>query len=75
MSVHPGLEAEYRRRHTPIWPELEDALKAHGVVNYSIFLHPETGQLFGYAEIEDEAQWVATPKQMCVADGGHTCEM
>jgi L-rhamnose mutarotase len=59
MSVHPGLEAEYRRRHTPIWPELEDALKAHGVVNYSIFLHPETGQLFGYAEIEDEAQWAA----------------
>ena len=59
MSVHPGLEAEYRRRHSPIWPELEAVLKAHGVHNYSIFLEPETRQLFGYAEIEDEAQWDA----------------
>lgn len=34
-------------------------LKAHGVHNYSIFLHPGTRQLFGYAEIEDEARWAA----------------
>lgn len=59
MSVHPGLEVEYRRRHAPIWPELEAVLKSHGVHNYSIFLHPETRQLFGYAEIESEAQWAA----------------
>ena len=59
MSVHPGVEAEYRRRHSPIWPELETVLKAHRVRNYSIFIHPETRQLFGYAEIEDEAQWAA----------------
>jgi L-rhamnose mutarotase len=59
MSVFPGSEAEYRRRHQPIWPELEAVLKAHGVRNYSIFLHPETRQLFGYAEIEDEARWQA----------------
>jgi L-rhamnose mutarotase len=59
MSVHAGVEAEYRRRHSPIWPELEAVLKSHGVGNYSIFLHPETRQLFGYAEIEDEAQWAA----------------
>ena len=59
MSVHPGMEEEYERRHSPIWPELEAVLKAHGVHNYSIFLHPETLQLFGYAEIEDEARWEA----------------
>jgi L-rhamnose mutarotase len=59
MSVHPGHEAEYERRHRPIWPELEAVLKAHGVHNYSIFLHPETRQLFGYAEIENEARWAA----------------
>ncbi len=59
MSVHPGHEAEYERRHNPIWPELEDTLRRHGVSNYSIFLHPETQQLFGYAEIEDEARWNA----------------
>ena len=59
MSVHPGHEAEYERRHRPIWPELEAVLKAHGVHNYSIFLHEETRQLFAYAEIEDEARWAA----------------
>ena len=59
MSVNPGQEAEYERRHRPIWPELEAVLKTHGVHNYSIFLHAETRQLFGYVEIEDEARWAA----------------
>ncbi len=59
MSVHPGQEAEYQRRHSPIWRELADVLKAHGVHNYSIFLNPTTRQLFGYVEIEDEARWAA----------------
>ena len=45
MSVDAGREAEYERRHRPIWPELEALLKAHGVHNYSIFLHAETRQL------------------------------
>jgi L-rhamnose mutarotase len=59
MSVHPGSEEEYERRHRPIWPELEQTLKAHGVHNYSIFLEPRSRQLFGYVEIDDEAQWAA----------------
>ena len=59
ISVHPGFEAEYEQRHNPIWPDLEAALRAHGVHNYSIFLLPETRQLFAYAEIESEAQWAA----------------
>lgn len=59
MSVHAGQEAEYARRHQPIWAELEAVLKAHGVHNYSIFLDAETRQLFGYVEIEDEARWAA----------------
>jgi len=59
MSVNAGCEEEYERRHRPIWPELEAVLKAHGVHNYSIFLHPETRQLFGTVEIEDEARWNA----------------
>ena len=62
MSVHPGHEQEYERRHQPIWKELEDTLKSHGVHNYSIFLHPQTRQLFGYVEIEDEAKWAAIAK-------------
>lgn len=59
MSVDSGCEEEYQRRHNPIWAELAAVLTAHGVHNYSIFLHPQTRQLFGYAEIEDEARWQA----------------
>lgn len=59
MAVYPGQEAEYERRHRPIWPELEAVLKEHGVRSYSIFLQPQTRQLFAYAEIEDEARWQA----------------
>ena len=59
MQVFPDQHTEYERRHKPIWPELETALKAHGVHNYSIFLDEATHQLFGYAEIESEAQWEA----------------
>src|SRR5687768_9331809 len=59
MSVNEGQEREYERRHRPIWKELEETLKAHGVQSYSIFLHPQTRQLFGYVEIEDESRWNA----------------
>ena len=45
MSLNAGSEEEYQRRHTPIWPELEDVLKSHGARNSSIFPHPETRQL------------------------------
>jgi L-rhamnose mutarotase len=59
MSLNAGCEQEYERRHSPIWQELEETLKSHGVHNYSIFLHPQTRQLFGYVEIEDEQRWNA----------------
>ena len=59
MSVHRGHEAEYERRHRPIWKELEDTLIAHGVVTYSIFLDEATQDLFAYAEIESEERWAA----------------
>jgi L-rhamnose mutarotase len=65
MSVNPGSEAEYARRHQPIRPELEAVLNAHGVHNYSIFLLKKTGQLFAYAEIDSEGEWAkiaATPE-------------
>jgi L-rhamnose mutarotase len=59
MRLHPGREEEYQERHSPIWPELEAVLKAAGVGNYSIFLDRASGNLFAYAEIEDEARWAA----------------
>jgi L-rhamnose mutarotase len=57
MRVHPGSEKEYEVRHNPIWPELEQVLREHGVRNYSIFLDPEDRSLFAYAEIEDQVLW------------------
>ena len=59
MSVHAEQHAEYARRHDPIWQELEDALLAHGVRSYSIYLDPATSELFAYAEIESEERWRA----------------
>jgi L-rhamnose mutarotase len=47
MRLNPGMEAEYKRRHDEIWPELVDLLKAAGVSDYSIHLDRETGVLFG----------------------------
>ena len=59
MSINEGHEAEYEKRHNPIWADLERTLKDHGVHNYSIFLNADTRELFGYAEIEDETLWNA----------------
>jgi L-rhamnose mutarotase len=59
MAVHPGREAEYERRHRPIWAELEAVLVEHGVRSYSIFLDAADGSLFAYVEVEDEARWEA----------------
>jgi len=59
MSIHPGQHAEYARRHNPIWAELADVLRSHGVHHYSIFLDPDTNDLFAYAEIESDERWAA----------------
>ena len=59
MSIKPGCELEYEKRHHPIWPELEAILLEHGVRSYSIFLHPDKKHLFACAEIEDEHRWNA----------------
>jgi L-rhamnose mutarotase len=59
MSVHPGQQGEYARRHQPIWKELEATLLRHGVRTYSIFLDESTNDLFAYVEFEEQAQWAA----------------
>ncbi len=47
MQLNPGMEAEYRRRHDAIWPELIVLLQDAGVSDYSIHLDRETNALFG----------------------------
>lgn len=76
MSVNEGEEAEYERRHNPAWPQMHETLKAHGVHNYSIFLHAQTRQLFAYVEIEDEARWNAIAKtEICKKWWAHMKEI
>lgn len=57
MTLNPGAEEEYEKRHNPIWPELQQVLKEHGVHNYSIFLDQLSNTLFGYVEIASEELW------------------
>ncbi|WP_145564722.1 L-rhamnose mutarotase [Yersinia aldovae] len=59
MQVNSEAHAEYQRRHSPIWPELEGVLKAHGAHHYSIFLDADRNLLFGFVEIESEERWKA----------------
>ena len=59
MKVNEGMQAEYERRHNPIWKELEEKLLESGVRTYSIFLDAASGDLFAYAEIESLERWKA----------------
>ncbi|WP_114781785.1 L-rhamnose mutarotase [Botryobacter ruber] len=46
MKLKPGAEAEYKKRHDKIWPELARLLKDAGISDYAIFLDEETNTLF-----------------------------
>jgi L-rhamnose mutarotase len=51
MQLEPGSEAEYRKRHDEIWPEMVSTLHQFGIHNYSIFRQGLT--LFAYLECDD----------------------
>ena len=55
MQLKPGTEAEYKRRHDTIWPELKDELRKAGVSDYSIYLDPKTLRLFAFQHIAEDA--------------------
>ncbi len=57
MSIRPGTQDEYRRRHQQVWPSLLADLKAAGCHNYSIFLHGT--RLLAYMEVDDFQQFLA----------------
>ena len=52
LRVRPERMAEYVERHQAVWPEMQDALRATGWRNYSLFLRAD-GLLIGYVEAED----------------------
>ena len=63
MKLFPGKEAEYKKRHDEIWPELSALLKDAGINEYSIFLDEETNSLFGVLNIADTRNLDTLPQQ------------
>ncbi|QOY96606.1 L-rhamnose mutarotase [Massilia sp. UMI-21] len=51
MKLKPGNEAEYRRRHDEIWPELSALLGGAGIHDYAIFLDEATLDLFAVMKL------------------------
>ena len=54
MRLKPGHEAEYRKRHDEIWPELKEALRRAGIFDYSIFLDEQTSNLFAVLKLRPD---------------------
>jgi L-rhamnose mutarotase len=54
MKLKKGCEAEYKKRHDEIWPELSAELKAAGISDYSIYLDERTGTLFAVQKLDDD---------------------
>lgn len=52
--IKPGTEADYKKRHDEIWPEMTAVLNEAGIHNYSIWLSGL--DLFGYYECADIEQ-------------------
>ena len=63
MQLKKGFEAEYRKRHDAIWPELSALLSNAGVSDYSIFLDAETLTLFGIQKRSDDSTADDLPRE------------
>ena len=57
LEVRPGYEAEYKKRHDEIWPDLAADIRSAGIRNYNIFRHGLT--LIGYFECDDLPKAIA----------------
>ena len=53
FEIREGTEAEYKRRHDEIWPELVTEIQAAGIKNYSLFRRGTT--IIAYCECEPDA--------------------
>ena len=53
MQLYKGFEAEYKKRHDALWPELKLLLKSNSISEYSIFLDETTNSLFSMMKAEN----------------------
>jgi L-rhamnose mutarotase len=61
LQVRQDRVAEYKERHSKVWPDMLEALRESGWRNYSIFLRPD-GLLVGYLEADDFDRCAAAMK-------------
>lgn len=66
MTLKPGYEQEYKKRHDEIWPELVEELKNAGVSDYSIFYEESSNKLFAVLKREDGHTMDALPDNAVV---------
>ena len=66
IRLRPEATEEYKRIHVKIWPEIDQAIRAAGITNYSIFL--KDGVMFAYFEYTGpDEEFDARMKQMADA--------
>ncbi|HRI80373.1 MAG TPA: L-rhamnose mutarotase [Cyclobacteriaceae bacterium] len=63
MQLKKGFEAEYKKRHDTLWPELEQLLKDTGISDYSIYLDETTLSLFALLSVEDPERLKTLPDE------------
>ncbi|MBU2883518.1 L-rhamnose mutarotase [Psychrosphaera sp. B3R10] len=66
MTLLPGHEKEYQKRHDEIWPELVIALKAAGVSDYSIYFEDTSNKLFAVLKRTEDNTMDQLPLQPIV---------
>lgn len=54
IKLRPGSEAEYRRRHNEIWPELVKAIREAGIREFALFLRGT--DVFAFAECDPDCE-------------------
>ncbi len=62
MQLHKGAEAEYKKRHDEIWPELQELLASTGINDYAIFLDEASNALFGVMKVKNETDLSQLPE-------------
>jgi len=87
FELFEGAEAEYKRRHDEIWPELVEAIQAAGLKNYSLFrrgtqvigyveAHPTAAEAFGkVGATEANAKWAEWFQDLIVNLGDNRGEL
>ena len=64
--IQPGSQAEYKRRHDEIWPEMTAVLNEAGIHNYTVWLCGL--DLFGYYECPDREKAARIQAESPVVD-------